>query len=299
MTGKLKNLDTNSKILLVSVLFVFIFHAITLVPKINFSVSSYTPEKPKQEESIIKLSFGKKKDKIKHQIVANEKRGTKNIDEDTKFLSDMNQTYSRQVRAKKVAKFNEAGKGLKTGTDLINRKVKKVAAPKKLNLKSFSFSEVKKIDKTEIRPLKMLGAQTGNVNKKGLSASSDFIEELPLGDFTQLNTKEYKYYGFYFRIKQKLEQFWGSGIQEMAKKLYSRGRRLPATQNYITSLVIKMNRIGKITSIDVKSTSGVRELDTVAIKAFNKAGPFPNPPKALVVNNEVSINWSFAVTASK
>jgi protein TonB len=112
---------------------------------------------------------------------------------------------------------------------------------------------------------------------------------------TNLNTTEYKYYGFYHRIRQKLEQYWGNSIQEKAKKLYKVGRRLPASENMITAITVVLDDHGSIVDIKVDGTSGVRELDQAAIESFNKAGPFPNPPKGLLVDGRAIIQWGFVV----
>ena len=69
---------------------------------------------------------------------------------------------------------------------------------------------------------------------------NDYIKDLPLGDFTKMNTVQYKYYGFFHRIKKKLEVHWGQNIQSVAKNIFKKGRRLPANKHYITSLIIQM-----------------------------------------------------------
>ena len=112
---------------------------------------------------------------------------------------------------------------------------------------------------------------------------------------TRLNTVEYKYYGFYHRIKQKLEQYWGNSIQKKAHALWKSGRRMPASANRITSLEVTLDKRGKIVNVNVKGSSGVRELDEAAIESFNKAGPFPNPPKGMVKNGHARIQWGFVV----
>jgi protein TonB len=121
------------------------------------------------------------------------------------------------------------------------------------------------------------------------------VNEVQLGDFTRLNTTEYKHYGFFHRIRQKLEQFWGKSIREKANALYRNGRRIPASENLITSLQVILNEEGEIISVKIISTSGIRELDDAAINSFNQAGPFPNPPKDLLVNGRAVIEWGFVV----
>ena len=142
------------------------------------------------------------------------------------------------------------------------------------------------------------GLKNGKVSQTGLARSSDFIEEVPLGDFTRLNTQEFKFYGFYHRIRQKLEQFWGAKLQEEMERLYRSGRTIASGRNLLTSLVIKMNSKGEIVHIQLNSTSGVQELDEVAITSFNEAGPFPNPPKNMLKDGVATIKWGFAVTSN-
>ena len=112
---------------------------------------------------------------------------------------------------------------------------------------------------------------------------------------TSLNTVEFKFYGYYHRIRQKLEQYWGNSLREKAEKLYRQGRNIASNSQKITFLVITLNNFGEITGIKVKSTSGIKELDDAAIESFNKAGPFPNPPSGMMVNGKADIEWGFVV----
>jgi len=70
---------------------------------------------------------------------------------------------------------------------------------------------------------------------------------------------------------------------------------MPANENYITSLRITIDHRGEITRVKVLGRSGIRELDEAAVESFNKAGPFPNPPKGLLKNGSADIEWGFVV----
>ena len=140
-----------------------------------------------------------------------------------------------------------------------------------------------------------LGLKTGEEGVIGLSANNDYIEDVPLGDMTSLNTVEYKYYGFYHRIRQKLEQYWGYTLRKKANAYMKSGRRIASNSNKITSLTITLDQKGKILDIFVKSTSGIREFDDAAVESFNQAGPFPNPPKGLMKNGKAILEWGFVV----
>lgn len=213
---------------------------------------------------------------IKNQIVQSEDPNQKKKPVDEAFLSDKNRTFDRQTRARKVDQFRP---GEAQGKN------------QKLSLSDLSpFSRGH-------HPLQTAARQqhSSSAKKQPVSASNDFVKDVPLGDLTYLNTVEYKYYGFFHRIRQKLEQFWGRSIQEKAQDLFKEGRRLASEENLITGLIVVLNPQGKIIHIQIIGSSGVKELDEAAVEAFNQAGPFPHPPKGLIHQGRVEIAWGFVV----
>jgi TonB family protein len=131
----------------------------------------------------------------------------------------------------------------------------------------------------------------------GISATNDHLPDIPLGELTQLNTVENKYYGFYHRIRQKLEQFWGRSIHQKAQELAKAGRQLATSDEFMTALRVSLDSEGRVIGIEIVGASGVKELDEAAIESFNQAGPFPNPPKDLMVNGKVTLEWGFVVNS--
>lgn len=261
------------------------------------------------------------KDMQKMQVVANEARGKEERPTNSRFLGEKDQTFERQTMAAVNGSFKEAGMGKKEGSkaslDQAEPIAKKVAAskpkaPKKeltlSDLGGFKMADVERMEKESQeafdemakktaaeRKVAAQGIERGKAGVNGFAANNDFVEEVPLGDMTNLNTTEFKYYGFYHRIRQKLEQHWGSSIKDKAKNLYRSGRRMPASENLITSVTVTLNDHGQIVDMVIEGTSGVRELDQAAIESFNKAGPFPNPPKGLLVGGRATIQWGFVV----
>ncbi len=267
-------------------------------------------KKKKEKSSEAKKNISKKK----KQIVNSEAKGRIETPKDTRFLGKQDQVYDRQTIARKVESFKEAGKGEKDGvnTDSAESKVKvaeetkmakttnKVGTKKAISLDDLMVGEhtdvsvAKKSQKNE--PLqKKKGLKNGNENLKGLASNNDFIEDVPLGDMTNLNTVEYKYFGFYDRIRKKLELFWGDTLRKKAENLYRGGGRIPASDALITSLKVILDYKGNIIDVKVKGTSGIRALDEAAIESFNKAGPFPNPPKGMLKSGRATIEWGFVV----
>ncbi len=128
------------------------------------------------------------------------------------------------------------------------------------------------------------------------SPSRDHVEGLPEGDGTFLNTKEFKYATFFFRVRDSVAGYW----EDLAVSEYR--RRDPTGNIYggrdrATLLNIQLTREGRIGRIRVKETSGVRFLDDVAVKAFNLAEPFPNPPAGIAdEDGNIRFNFQFVVT---
>lgn len=263
------------------------------------------------------------------QIVANELNGKKERPVNSRFAGESDQTFDRQTMAANNGSFKKAGLGIREGLSeqkthsVEPQAAKKIAqtvkpknsaknSPKSLSLSDLGTIKMSQIEddaKNEANALEEMsrnlaseskkaatkGIAGGNRDETGLAKNNDFVEDVPLGDMTNLNTTEFKYYGFYHRIRQQLEQYWGSNIQSKAKHLYKSGRRLPASENLITAVTVTLDDRGQILEIKIDGTSGIRELDQAAIESFNRAGPFPNPPKGLLIGGRATIQWGFVV----
>lgn len=274
-------------------------HTGMLFKNINWSLPDFKNSLSEPKPLLIKIkNFNKEKLK---QIVRTDKSKEK-VPSAAEYLSEETNTFDRQTTAATNGKFKRAGIGYQNGVEQANqqpkqqskKKHKKVASLKDISLApSMDFGELEKERRQQMMAQK--GLKNGDASSKGLSANNDYLESVPLGDFTQLNTQEYKYYGFYNRIRERLENFWGASVRQKSEELFKSGRRFPASENYVTALVITIDADGVIQDVKVKSSSGVRELDNAAVESFNKAGPFPNPPKELVKNGKAIIEWGFVV----
>ena len=275
----------------------FIFFSLVLAFHVVTFFVTWKPSGPSQQlaaTEVIKLKLHHPTHK--KQIVQSEDPRDERGPVAQAFLSDKNRFFDRQSVAKNTDTFKKAAFGNAKLTQ------KQGGAEKKKKIENIKLSDMgmaheyaqtfKPEDKDASESIK--GMENGDINELGLSATNDYINEMTLGDFTQLNTTEFKHYGFYHRIRQKLEQFWGRSIQEKAQALYKSGRHI-ASQNHITAMVVTLNEKGEILSAEIKTSSGVRELDNAAVESFNQAGPFPNPPKDMLVNGRAVIEWGFVV----
>lgn len=200
---------------------------------------------------------------------------------DEAFLSDKDRSFDRQTRARTIDKFKQ-GKPRKKMSLSDLGKIPEAKDPFLAAAKA--YAQKKRGDTSE-----EIQAE------EDVSSTNDHVEDVPLGDLTHLNTAEYKFYGFYHRIRQRLEQFWGASIQEKAKTLAKEGRHVAEEEDLITSLQIVLDDAGRIVAIRVLGSSGVKELDEAAVESFNDAGPFPNPPKEMIKNGHVTLEWGFVV----
>lgn len=248
------------------------------------------------EERPIKVKILNRPEELrkKSQIVQSDESDNDKVSEDA-FLSDKNRSFDRQSRSRKVDSFKKAAQGGRTegkqGSPSESMKLSDLGAMAGQKHPLENAAKMAREGKSFKPGIKQSEINTSDV----VSSTNDYLEEVPLGDTTYLNTAEYKYYGFYHRIRQRLEQFWGRSIQEKAEMLVKGGRRLPASDEHLTSLQITLDDQGEIIGIRVMGTSGVKELDDAAIESFNDAGPFPNPPKDLIVDGKVTLEWGFVV----
>ena len=264
---------------------VLIVHSVLLGLKFTHD---WTQKNPAQvSEAPLKIKIQRDYRPQGRQIVQSEDGDAEKRSLDDAYLSDKTRYFDRETQSRNVGTFHQGSQGGNAGTATENIELsdlstfKKGHDPMKVAAKNYS--------------LRKKGEKLARENKRGVSSSSDHLVDVPQGDFTHLNTVEYKYYGFYFRIRQKLEQFWGRSIQEKAELMVKEGRVIAPDDEHITALVIKLSAEGEIEEIMVKGSSGVQELDDAAIESFNEAGPFPNPPKDLVMNGQVTIEWGFVV----
>ena len=273
-------------------------HCCLLISKT--SSIDYFQSAPKEVEEIVKLKLLQNyQSKIKNQIVQTEQKVNLKKAK-TAFLGKKDNSVDRETRAANTGKFKTAGVGKRDGSDVSQKAQKNLKNKKKtVSLSNLGFkTNTKEYSEKEYkRPISAArkGLANGVRGLKGLGQSNDYLEDIPLGDFTKLNTQEFEFYGFYHRIRQKLEQFWGRNIQDEADKIFKSGRSLASDTNHITALENELNENGEIVKVDIKSASGVRELDSAAIDTFNQAGPFPNPPAKMLQNGRAKIKWSFVV----
>lgn len=128
------------------------------------------------------------------------------------------------------------------------------------------------------------------------SRSSDHLKEVAEGGETMLNTREFKYYTYYSRIRRQLSQYWEPKVKSKLNNMFRQGRRIASDKDHVTKLLIILNEQGLLVGVQVVNESGVMDLDEAATEAFRAAAPFPNPPEGIIESDgTVKIRWDFVL----
>lgn len=126
-----------------------------------------------------------------------------------------------------------------------------------------------------------------------VSQTSDYLKDVAIGAETHLNTREFLYYSYFNRIKKKLRQHWEPLVHAKVRSMVKRGREIASTGSLATRVIITLDENGQLRRVQVATTSGLEDLDDAAVEALQEAAQFPNPPKDLVREGFVTLNWDF------
>ena len=130
------------------------------------------------------------------------------------------------------------------------------------------------------------------------SANDDYLSDVPIGPRTQLNTREFKYYGFFDRLRTSLTDRWRTLVQQELDAL-SVNDEFPRSTR-VTQVIVQIDNHGGVISKRLVGSAGYRGLDRAALVAFDMAAPFPNPPSGMQTKDGiVEIKWDFVVVRSE
>ncbi|MCB0415476.1 MAG: energy transducer TonB, partial [Bdellovibrionales bacterium] len=241
----------------------------------------------------------------KLQIVDQDKKPLNNeVDENAELLSQHNQRVKQQTRAAHIGKFKNSNGANGSESQAQMQPQKKPQPQSRPQLTGLQhFAPKLDFDKLSLDQMNSQNqaAQNARPSKSGdLSSTDDHLKNIPIGMETILSTKEFLYYSYFNRIKDKIRKRWGSKVRQKVEKMVRSGRHLASTQDRVTKIIITLNSSGVLERVQVLHQSGLRDLDDAAIEAFKEAAPFPNPPKGLKdKDGKVRINWDFILEASR
>jgi TonB family protein len=121
------------------------------------------------------------------------------------------------------------------------------------------------------------------------AAANDHLQDVPEGEGTFLSTREWRYASFFNRVKQSVGQAWAPQGQ---LRLRDPSGSIYGGRDRYTVLTVTLDEGGRLKDAFVEKSSGVDFLDLEAIKAFERAAPFPNPPPGLLASDQ-TIRFQF------
>lgn len=277
--------------------------------KETVSIDFLTPDQLQQFAKAEQLAQKKALQVPANQVVEQSETSANEEEVDTRFLSAKNQKVEKQTIAAQRGQFQNMKKAEATKSGPKGDGRQKTVAKSEEAKKQIAKDLFKGFDANEAMERQKLAEQktglgegrgTGEQNTgtgSEASQSNDYVKDVDKGLETLLNTREFKYYSYYNRIRKQLSQHWEGRVREKLSKMFKEGRSPAATnQDRITKLMIVLNDRGTLVRVQVLSDSGVRDLDDAAIEAFRAAAPFPNPPKGIVEGDgTVKIRWDFVL----
>lgn len=145
------------------------------------------------------------------------------------------------------------------------------------------------------QPLSMaqLVPDIATLSRLGGGPKNDVGLDVPEGEGTFLNAREFKYASFFNRLKEQISNHW--------QPLAEYQRRDPSGNIYgvqarITVLTIDLDHEGALKDLKVAQSSGVDFLDEEGLRAIRAAAPFMHPPKGLLNEAQrIVFNFAFSV----
>lgn len=248
-----------------------------------------------------------------YQIVDQAERNTQEEEnKKAQLLSAQNQSVNKETVAQKRGEFKNAQKSGSMGSGQQAAEKSQDVAKKENDLKA---DPLENLDQRRPRDKDALFRDITkkynsknmfeNVEKKMVTATSpgspgeasqtsDYLKGKDPGLETLLNTREYKYYTYFNRIRRKLSEHWEPKVKEKMNRMFKQGRTIASVDDKITKLLIVLNDNGVLVKVQVLSDSGVHDLDEAAIEAFRAAAPFPHPPDGIIdEEGTIKIRWDF------
>jgi TonB family protein len=273
-------------------------------PRLTSNTIEITVAEPEKKRTFKNENM---KDNAKQIVEQSDRRINDEKDVNAKYLSRFDQKVVQETKAVQNGKFqNDAKQGpapKNSTTKSEQAHLNEKNAPKTIA----THSKAPTMQDAEGLPtLAALKPQfhwdkpeVGLPNPGPVSQTDDHLKDVETGPQTLLSSREFVYYSYYSRIKDRLRIFWEPKIKEKVTRIFMSGRHIASNEDKITRLVITLDEMGKLIRVQVLGESGLKDLDDAAIEAFQQAAPFPNPPTGIVDKDRtIKIRWDFILEAN-
>jgi TonB family protein len=119
-------------------------------------------------------------------------------------------------------------------------------------------------------------------------------DNLPVGEETWLQAREFKYATYMFQLRDAIGRQWFPRVNDAAKDRDPEGKSVLYRERTVV-LALVLDPSGNLKDCSVVQSSNVPFLDRVAMSSVEAAQPFPNPPAGMF-NAEPTVRIPFAFT---
>ena len=283
---------SKNRILLYTVLISLLLHALIMLVPIQLNKEA--------EQEPIRVVRIDPVEIPRQQIVDETQKPLNNeTPDDTRFLSKDNQKVDQETKARLTGPTkNQNIPSPELNPENQNSKPKEIDKDTMLLAIQKPQSERKTAEKRPEQKLDM-SLMERSLASLNPSATDDYLPDVEDSNETLLNTKQFVYYSFYARIKEQLRMYWGQHLQKTFDQRFRTGQQALADRDLVTKLRIQLRNNGDLKNVFVVSSSGYPDIDDAAVKAFEQASPFPNPPSGMIERDgSVKLRWDFIVQAN-
>ncbi len=123
------------------------------------------------------------------------------------------------------------------------------------------------------------------------AGSMDWLKDVDDGEATAVNAKKWKHAPFFNRLSRAVGQEWHP---EPIYMIHDPSGRVYGKKDRVTIVRVHLSPDGKLAGWQILQSCGADFLDDEAVAAFQRAAPFPNPPKDLVeADGQIHFNFGF------
>ena len=198
------------------------------------------------------------------------------------YLSQADQSVEKQTQAMLKGLFHQGSAGATSFTSSTREPASKKSGNDHLEPHELAQRAKQSIESVPLQMNLEEASLSSFQSSASLSRTMDFLPGVELGSHTLLNTKEFRYYSYFSRMKEQLYWRWTTLFKEEAMSLSSQIQRGQPRRLFHTSLYVYLSPEGEIQDIAVVKSSGLESIDSIALYAFMQSAPFPNPPRGLV-----------------
>lgn len=126
------------------------------------------------------------------------------------------------------------------------------------------------------------------VSENGFKVSNKIADDN--AEVTDVSTVKFKYFDYYMKVKESIEPRWDSRISKAFE-----GIKLNEEVTLKTILILKINREGEVKDIMIGESSGLTEVDKIAMTVFENQ-TIEAPPVEIFNGKEyLYLYWGFAL----